>query len=310
LGSTLAPSASRVPLGEIELAVRDWTGPKHPFLLVHGLASNARTWDGVARYLSEAGHRAVAVDQRGHGLSDKPDHGYGFEEVTSDLLGLIEALELQRPILAGQSWGGNVALEFAARYPQSLAGLVLVDGGFIDLSSAPGATWEKVSVDLRPPPLAGTPRPAMLERMRSFHPDWDDEAIEMQMGNFESLPDGTIRPWLTLDRHMQILRALWEHKPSSVYAKIATPTLIAVADQGPPQRMERKQGEVAEAEASIPRCRVKWFGDTAHDIHVHRPAALAGWMLEAVEVGYFKVESTPSEAAAGSDLLRHRPTSL
>ena len=39
----------------------------------------------------------------------------------------------------------------------------------------------------------------------------------MQMANFETLEDGTIRPWLTLDRHMQILRALWDQKPSQLY---------------------------------------------------------------------------------------------
>ena len=81
-------------------------------------------------------------------------------------------------------------------------GLVLVDGGFIDLSGAPGATWEQIAVDLKPPPLAGTPRAQMMERMRGFHADWDDEQLEMQMANFETMEDGTIRPWLTLDRHM------------------------------------------------------------------------------------------------------------
>jgi len=46
-----------------------------PFVLVHGLASNARLWDGVARRLAGAGHSSAAVDLRGHGRSDKPDTG-------------------------------------------------------------------------------------------------------------------------------------------------------------------------------------------------------------------------------------------
>src|SRR5204863_5717454 len=89
-----------------------------PFVLVHGLASNARTWGAVGSTLNAAGHPVVAVDQRGHGLSDKPASGYGFDEVTADLAGLLDELAFDgRPILAGQSWGGNVVLDFAARYP-------------------------------------------------------------------------------------------------------------------------------------------------------------------------------------------------
>lgn len=287
MDATLAPVARRVPVRGLELAVREWPGNGQPFLLVHGLASNARTWDAVGRQLSRAGHRAIAVDQRGHGLSDKPDSGYGFDDVSADLEALTEALALERPVLVGQSWGGNVVLELAGRAPDLPGGLVLVDGGFIDLSSAPGATWEQVSVDLRPPPLAGTPRSAMLERMRSFHRDWDEEAIEMQMGNFEILEDGTIRPWLTLDRHMQILRALWDQKPSALYGRVRTPTLIAVADQGPAHRLERKRQEVAAAERALARAAVRWFHDTQHDIHVHRPEALAQWMLQEHQAGFF-----------------------
>ncbi|MBU6317382.1 MAG: alpha/beta fold hydrolase, partial [Acidobacteria bacterium] len=64
------------------------------FLLVHGLASNARLWDGVAESLASAGHTVVAVDQRGHGLSSKPDGGYDFATVVADLVTLTQALGL------------------------------------------------------------------------------------------------------------------------------------------------------------------------------------------------------------------------
>jgi len=284
----LAPIERRVAVRDIELAIREWPGEARPFVLVHGLASNARTWDAVARHLNAAGHHVVAVDQRGHGHSDKPDSGYGFAEVTADLEALIKALHLEAPVVAGQSWGGNVVLEFAAARPELLYGLVLVDGGFIDLSSQPGATWEKIEVDLKPPPLAGMPRDEMLKRMQGFQPDWSEEQIEMQMGNFETMPDGTIRPWLTLDRHMMILRSLWHQKPTEIYGQVKTPTLIAVADRIPPDRLERKQAEVAKAEAGIENVRVKWFVDSVHDIHVQRPVELADWMLEALHDGFFE----------------------
>jgi len=285
LEQTLTPLVHRVPAGEIQLSVREWSGEGRSFLLVHGLASNARTWDGVARRLNMAGHRVVAVDQRGHGLSDKPDAGYGFNDVTSDLHALIDTLGLQQPILAGH---------FAARYPNALSGLVLVDGGFIDLSARPGATWEETSERLRPPNLLGTPWTQMIERFRSYHPEWDEAQIEMQMGNYETLPDGTIRPWLTLERHMAIVRALWDDPPSALYERIETPVLVALAEVGDEERRRGRDESVTKAVARLRRAEVKHFDGAPHDIHVDQSHALADWMLDALHRGFFDPFSNPN----------------
>ena len=282
------------PPGGLKLHIRQWDGSGVPFVLLHGLASNCLTWEAVARNLNAAGHPVVTVDQRGHGLSDKPASGYSFEQVTNDLLDLIEVLRLDgRPIVAGQSWGGNVVLDFAGRHPGVSRGLVLVDGGFIELASRPEATWESISVQLKPPALAGSPRVELAARFRQMHPDWSDEGIEHSLANFETMPDGTIRPWLTLDRHMEILRALWEHGPSQLYARIDEPVLIAPADTGDREWSEHRRERVAAAEKSLRRCLVRWFPATAHDIHVHRPQELAQAMLETLRQGFFDPPSPP-----------------
>jgi pimeloyl-ACP methyl ester carboxylesterase len=279
-----------VPVRGIRLHVREWAGAaaRPPFVLVHGLASNLRTWEAVAEELAERGHRVVAVDQRGHGRSDKPATGYGFDEVTADLLALLDALDLRDgPIIAGQSWGGNVVLDFAARYPGVATGYVLVDGGFLELSSRPGMTWERVSVELRPPPLAGTPLVDLRERMRQGRPDWSEAGIERTLANFEVLPDGTVRPWLSLERHLEILRALWEHRPSQLYARVEEPVLLCPAGHGDPERVARKREGVERAAATLPRGRVRWFDDADHDVHVHRPRELAEAILEALTEGFY-----------------------
>jgi pimeloyl-ACP methyl ester carboxylesterase len=92
-----------------------------PFVLVHGLASNVRLWDGVAERLHALGHSVFAIDQRGHGRADAPAAGYDLETAVADLLALIGALGLERPVLAGQSWGGNVVLELGWRRPEIVA---------------------------------------------------------------------------------------------------------------------------------------------------------------------------------------------
>ena len=287
MDAAIAPDVRTVAAGDVRLSLREWSGEGRSFLLVHGLASNAMTWELVARRLHGRGHRVVAVNQRGHGASDKPETGYGFAEVTADLRALIETLRLDRPIIAGQSWGGNVVLEFAARYPDHLAGLVLVDGGLIDLSGTPGATWDQIAVNLKPPNLLGTPREQLVERFHSFHPSWSDEQVELQMGNYETLEDGTIRPWLSLERHMLILRALWEQKPSLLFESVRTPTLIALADSGPEQRRITRAEEAERLERTRDHVKVKRFAGTAHDIHVDRPDELTDWILSALAAGFF-----------------------
>ena len=269
--------------GGLPLHLQVWPGAGRPIVLLHGLSSNARTWELVAPYLAAAGHAVYAVDQRGHGHSEKPDDGYDFVTVTDDLLRLCDLLGLAAPVIAGQSWGGNVVLTFAARFPARAAGLVLVDGGYIDLQMQPENSWEEVSVRLRPPSLTGTPRAYLKTLIQSSHPDWSDEGVEATLANFETLPDETVRPWLTLDRHLRILHALWSQRPGELYGAVAVPALIAVADDpSNPTWMAVKAQQVAAAQTALSQVTVEWFPATAHDIHVHRPAALAtaivAWM--------------------------------
>ena len=243
----------------------------------------------VAHRLNREGHPVVAVDQRGHGQSDKPDDGFDFDEVTADLKALIEVIGLDRPVVAGQSWGGNVVLDLAARYPDLVSGVVLVDGGFIDLQSRPqGSDWKQISVDLQPPDLISTSRKQMEDRMRSFRSDWPEETLEMRLANFETLPDGTVRPWLTKERHMKVLRGLWEHRPAEVYAKVQAPVLVAVADHGDNEHRLRQHDQVSPAQMDLARVNVRWFFDTAHDIHVHRPLELSEYMLWALATDFFE----------------------
>lgn len=272
----------------LALHCRIFRGSKRPFVLVHGLASNSRTWDSVARYLAVEDHTVIAVDQRGHGLSDKPDDGYDFASVAEDLKLLIQELALEKPILAGQSWGGNVVLAVGATYPDLLGGLSFVDGGYLDLQSRPNATWERISQELRPPHLLGTAHTLMKERFRSFHPEWDEVGIEGSLANFETLVDGTIRPWLTLERHMMILRAMWEQRPVELYPKVTVPVLIAAArDTENASRVESKTRQIEAATNGLAQSHLEWFEQTDHDIHVHRPLRLAQLFLDKLNGGFW-----------------------
>lgn len=272
--------SERVTVGDLGLHVVRWEGGGRPFVLVHGLASNAHLWDGVGEHLAAAGHPVVAVDQRGHGRSDKPDHGYDTATVVGDLLGLVVALGLDRPVLAGQSWGANVVLETAATAPERIAAVALVDGGWIHLADA-FPTWESCKAALAPPVLEGMPAARLEAAIRSAHPSWPEAGIRGTMANFEVRADGTIRPWLSHDRHLSILRSLYEHQPRDRYEAVRAPVLLAPAGgpDDPPRRGWDQTEAVTEAEAALADARVRWFPGADHDLHAQHPAELAEALL-------------------------------
>ena len=259
-----------------------------PMVLVHGLASNARLWDGVADRLAGAGHDVVTVDLRGHGRSSKPETGYDVGTVARDLGTLIGRLGLDRPVVAGQSWGGNVVVELAATEPDRVGGIACVDGGWLDLRAG-FPDWPSCRAALAPPRLAGRPLTEVEGYIRAAHPDWPETGIRGTLANFEVRDDGTIAPWLAFDRHLEVLHGLWDHRPAERYAAIAAPVLLIPADTGDLAATDAKRRAVAAAEAAIPRARVRWFtGD--HDIHAQHPSEVGDVLHEATVDGFFSRE--------------------
>jgi pimeloyl-ACP methyl ester carboxylesterase len=91
-------------------------GDKPPVVLAHGITDNGLCWTRLAQAL-EGEYDLIMYDARGHGLSDAPETGYAPEEHVADLVGLVDALGLERPALIGHSMGAaNVALA-AATHP-------------------------------------------------------------------------------------------------------------------------------------------------------------------------------------------------
>ncbi len=282
----------RVPVADgVELAADLWPAPggspsPAAFVLAHGLASNARLWDGVAARLNERGHTAVTVDLRGHGRSSKPQGPYDVPTVADDLAAIVRELGLERPVVAGQSWGGNVVIELAARHPGLARGLVCVDGGWLE-PSATFPSWEACREALAPPRLAGRRLSEVETYIRGAHPDWPETGIAGTLANFERFPDGTIAPWLTFDRHLDVLHGLWEHHPSTRYAEVHEPVLLVPAAPAIPDgRHTARAAAVEQASTKLARARVRPFtGD--HDIHAQRPVEVADVMVDAVDDGFF-----------------------
>jgi pimeloyl-ACP methyl ester carboxylesterase len=259
---------------DVSLAV--WrSGPEEglPYLLVHGLASNAHLWDGVARELADAGHPVAAVDLRGHGRSSKPDGPYDVATVAADLVPLLDALGFDEVVLAGQSYGAIVVLELARLLGARVRRVVCVDGGHLNLQ-ARWPDWEECAELLAPPRTAGAALSSVQGWIRDAHPDWPAEGIAGALACFEVLGDGTVAPWLTFDNHLRVLRGLWECDTSALRRSVTQPVVLLTADDG--HGTVRGDLDAAAAELGDGEV-VLMVGD--HDLHAQHPAAVARVLL-------------------------------
>ncbi|TQM08939.1 alpha/beta fold hydrolase [Pseudonocardia kunmingensis] len=270
-------------VGPVGLGARSWRGGRgRPVLVVHGLSSNARLWDGVAARLAEAGHPVVAVDLRGHGSSaDVPDTDTEDLDAaptdptrvaSEDLAAVCADLGWTAPVVAGHAWGGNVALQLAADRPGLVHGLALVDGGWLHLGDQfrdLDAAWSV----LAPPRFDGVPLTAVRAGLRAGHPDWSPDAVEGALGNLRERADGSVTPRLERERHRAIIGSMLRHRPRGLYPLVRCPVLLlaATGDATP----ARKREQLTEAAEALAHAELVEFHGGDHDLHAHRPERVA-----------------------------------
>ena len=124
------PTSIRVPGSDgLSLHALEWSRDGVAMLFLHGFGNDAHVWDDIAPAVAPY-YRTLAADLRGHGDSDR-DAGarYDYDAHVADLEAASEALGIRRLVLIGHSLGGRIAMLFAGRHPERLAGLAIVDSG-------------------------------------------------------------------------------------------------------------------------------------------------------------------------------------
>ncbi len=142
-----------IEAGDVTLALTD-DGAGIPVVLAHGLTASRRYVVMGSSALQRSGHRVVAYDARGHGASSpapSPEQ-YGYEALTADLAAVLDALGLQRAVLAGASMGAHTILRLALEQPERVAAVAVVTPGYDPLSFDDPerlARWDALSDALR-----------------------------------------------------------------------------------------------------------------------------------------------------------------
>lgn len=128
----------------LNIFYRDSGSGKTPMLCLHGKWGRGETWvDLMSRYADK--FRIIAPDQRGHGLSDKPVARYAGEDFADDSYALLKALDCVPAIVVGHSIGGRNAAFLAAKYPQAVKCLVILDATADGTDNLSNLSPDKVS---------------------------------------------------------------------------------------------------------------------------------------------------------------------
>ena len=109
----------------INMAVYE-QGEGFPVILAHGFPELAYSWRYQIPVLANAGYRVIAPDQRGYGLTDKPEkvEAYDMPHLCGDMAGLLDALDIKKAIFIGHDWGGPVVWNMPLLHPERVAGVV------------------------------------------------------------------------------------------------------------------------------------------------------------------------------------------
>lgn len=257
----------------LELEVSAWRTDGRPVLFVHGFSNDRFVFEDVARALS-AEARPIAHDLRGHGDSDwSIPRRYHLHDHAGDLWAVLEALELDRVALVGHSLGGNVATLFAARHPERVEALVLVDTG----PSLSADAWRWASADVSELARAYDSI-AEYRRLLAFaYPMGSEAALDrMARTSLFRRRDGRYEPKLdpalldllgSEDQLQQIEAELWD-----ALAKLRCPVLLARGE-----RSAMLSPDVARRMTRQVLChgRLVEIPGAGHAVAIDSPAALA-----------------------------------
>lgn len=271
-----------LPGDDIRLAATRWPGTGTPIVLLHGLSSQRRFWNLVVPSL--VGAPVLALDQRGHGGSDRPEDGYDVETVAADLAPALDAIGWSRAVFVGHSWGAAVAAAFAAAHPERVLSLVCIDGGF--MSPPAGVDRAEARKRMEPPRFALPPEE--LEGMLRQHTprEWSDELAAAVLPIFAVDDDGLARARLRFDLHMQIVEGLLDYDASATLAQVRCPAwLVACMSVGtePDEWSRTKDAALRRAVEVTASVRVMRWEGAVHDVPLQWPALVAGLVRTAVD---------------------------
>ncbi|MCS6802565.1 MAG: alpha/beta hydrolase [Chloroflexota bacterium] len=271
------PQQRRVPANGITLAVHDWGGSGAPLLAVHGNSFHGRIWDVTLRQLWPD-YRSYALDLRGHGDSDTPEQGYSRFDHAADIVAVVEALGLRRPVVLAHSVGAISTLLAASMAPDRFGPMVLIEPVIRPKTAAapwlPSAATATLAEQARRRRHRWPSREAAVAHYRTkpAFASWQPEVLALYVEHgFRDQPDGSIElkcpGWVeALGYEASPAANPWPHLPA-----VACPVLLVRAGTS---RLF-SEAIAADLAAALPNARVVTVPDRSHALPMEDPALVA-----------------------------------
>ena len=239
-----SPHTTRFVIVEkgVRLEVLDWGGSGRPLVLLAGGGDTAHIFDDFAPKLTPSFH-VYGITRRGFGESGFSSAGYGADRLGDDVLAVLDALKLEKPVLVGHSLGGEELSSVATRYPSRVAGLVYLEAGYpYAFDNGTGTTMKELQ-DLKnlapkaPPPSESDPGLAsfaalQLACLRALGFTYPEGELRQQ---FTTTSDGRVGKQRDFPGEAVMLEGMKK------YANIPVPALVIFA---------------------IPHAQAKWVNDS------------------------------------------------
>lgn len=258
-------------------------GAGDPVILIPGSFSTYRAFNRIIPLLSDH-YRLLAPDYVGTGDSDKPKEGFGYTiEEQADLIAeMIDKLELGRAHLVGASYGGAIALNLAARYPDLVDKVVSIEGGVVRPEELPGDPMEFL---LRYPIIGdlfiGTVRTGLLNPvlLRLVAGKWypqmaSDDTKEMLEQLSYNAKSASRIPWHRVSMASRTSTNFEEEAKS-----IGTPVLYLYGEESDFREILVDRN-IKFLETHLPNARIVGLEGGIHDLALQKPREVAGLILD------------------------------
>ncbi len=275
------------------LATRTWGAVDgRPLVFWHALgAVTSGAWIGeAADVLAARGFRVVSIDGPGFGESPAlPAERYAVDELADRFWGVADTLGLERPVLAGHSWGGTIAVHAAADRPSSVAALVLLDSGHLDYADVPGSNPGATLADRIEQARAQIEEipsfDALVEELRAeIARPVTPALIEALRAGVRERPDGGVEPIVTPEVRAAAMQGAVAERPSEswpVLADAAVPVLLLLATE-PVETRAQNEAAARVFRAALPHAEVRrcdgWGHDLLADAGPEVGAIVADWL--------------------------------
>jgi pimeloyl-ACP methyl ester carboxylesterase len=257
----------------------------HPIILLHGYTDS---WFSFSRVLPRlpTSYRVYALDQRGHGDSDRPANGYGMRHLAADVLAFMDAMELAQASVVGHSMGSLVALELALAAPDRVARLVLAGSGTTLRND--GIFGLQQAVDAIEDPVPATF--AREFQLSTIHHPVPDDFLATAVGESLKLPASVWRQALAGQLAVNYTHQL---------GRIQTPTLIL---RGERDTVFTSAAQDALATGLAATAVSKVYPQTGHALHWERPAEFVTDLQDFISEAYENMGPNKQD-----DSEKHRP---